>query len=329
MSIARVRGPGHPDQACDLVAASIVEEYVRRDPTSRLNIRVSGGRGVLFAVGEVFSRADFDVSAVVRRALGSVGTASLEPFIAFEPMLPGWAPEFGAREPVTVVGYATADTQDRLPKPVSMARDIARELERRRTSDPDWFWLGTDFDVSVQDVGRVPLIIIRAEHVDEREPNAVREAITSLLETRTNGADIRVNPSGKETEAGLASRIGSSGSTSSSDLYGSALPSHASGVGLHPSHPLNLGSAFARAAARELVAAGKGKAILAQLTWMPMESRPHVVRIRNERGEDVSAALDLTRFDLAKPPPAYLAPGICVATLRQAFEATSALPWES
>ena len=47
MSFARVRGPGQPDQACDLVAASLVEEYLKRDLNARLNLRVSGGYGAL------------------------------------------------------------------------------------------------------------------------------------------------------------------------------------------------------------------------------------------------------------------------------------------
>ena len=129
MSFARVRGPGHPDQLCDLVAAGIVEEYLRRDPQSRLNVRVVGGRGVLFIAGDILSSADFDVSSIAKRVVAnsSVSTAA-EPFLAFEPMSPGWGPVVGAREAVTVTGYATKETEERFPKCVALARDVAREL---------------------------------------------------------------------------------------------------------------------------------------------------------------------------------------------------------
>jgi S-adenosylmethionine synthetase len=67
MAWAHLEGPGAPDTACDLVTAAIADEYLRRDPASLLNIRVSGGHGVLFVAGEAKSQADFDVAAVTTR----------------------------------------------------------------------------------------------------------------------------------------------------------------------------------------------------------------------------------------------------------------------
>jgi len=330
MSLARVRGPGHPDQACDLVVSSIVEEYARRDPAARLKLYACGGQGALFLAGEVFSTADFDVSAIVRRALGQSGvTAPMEPFIALEPMAPAWASEVGSREVTTVTGYATDETPHHLPRAVTWARDVARELERRRVSDPEWFWLGADYTVTVEDHGAQPLVIIHVEHVPAQSIESVRQQITSLLSARLPPSVIvRVNPAGEETRAGLGARMGSSGRGSAQDQYGSHLPTNVSGVGLHMAHPLNVGAWLARSMAKELVVAKHGKAVMVQATWLPMEARPHTIRARNEKGENLSSFIAPDRFDLNRIPSEFTTPSLATASIRHAFDGSVELPWE-
>jgi S-adenosylmethionine synthetase len=329
MSIARVRGPGQSDQACDLIAAAIVEEYLRRDPAAQLNLHVAGGQGAVFVVGEVLSAADFDVAAVVRRALGTCGvSAAIEPFIALEPIAAPWAPQIGTRDTLTLTGYATSETADHFPRAASLAHDLARELERRRTSDPEWFWLGSDYVVTVEDRPSQPLVVIRAEHVESQDVAGVREQLRATLASRVPAAEFRINASGEETRAGLGSRIGASGKATALDQFGSLLPSNASGVGLHLRHPLNLGAWLLRAVAKELVEAKKGKAVMAQATWLPLESRPHLVRIRNERGEDISSLIDLNRLDLSKAPDTFLMPNLVSAAARHAFDGSASVPWE-
>jgi len=324
MSIARVRGPGHPDVACDLVAASIVEEYLKRDQAAKLSIRVAGGRGALFVTGDVLSSADFDVAALVRRVLVANGVqANQEPFIALEPMTPSWAPQFGSRDVCSVIGYATSEMSDRFPKAMSTARTIAQTLEEKRTSDPEWFWLGSDFEVVVDGDS----VTIRVEQIGEALAS-LREKINALIVSHFTPQTLRINLAGEETAAGLGSRIGSSGSSSSIDGYGSFLPCGASGCGRHFLYPLNIGSVLARQVARELVEQQRGKAVLVQATWLPLESKPHAIRIRNERGEDLSSAVDGERFNLACPAAALLDPSLVSALARAPFDRTVDALWE-
>jgi S-adenosylmethionine synthetase len=330
MSLARVKGPGEPDQACDLVAAAIVEEYARRDPNAKLDIRVSGGRGVVFVVGDVSSTADFDVSAVVRRTLGQCGISSnFEPFISLEPMLPTWAVSLGVREMVSAFGYATSETEDRLPKAVGMARTLARELEHRRTLEADWFWLGSDYQVVVDLHQKQPLVLIRVEHLETQALDQVRKQVRDALAAKFPSLDIRINTAGEESKAGLAQRVGSSRRSSGLDAYGSQLPFPGSGVGHQASHPLNIGNWLARSVARELVQGGKGKAITVHVAWLPLEARPRSIKVRNEKGEDLSTLVDPTRFDLSHLPEAYLAPTLGTLQIRSTFDAGVTLPWET
>jgi len=293
MSLARARGPGHPDKVCDAVAANIVEEYLKRDPAAQMNIRVCGGQGVMFVAGEVKSTADFDVSAVVRRTVAACGVSeSVEPFITIEPMAPAWAPEIGSRDVVTVMGYATSQTPERLPPIVVLAQKIAAELERSRISDPDWFWLGSDYEVTVEDASKPWSINLRAEHADGQDVDSVRRQLESLVRQQAPDATLKINPAGEETCAGLSVRIGSSGRTSSADQYGTTLPANESGVGRHLNHPLNAGAELARQTAIKLVNQGRGQAILVNMVWQPLEARPGGVRARNEKGEDLTRLID-------------------------------------
>lgn len=329
MSMARVRGPGHPDLACDLVAASIVEEYLKRDPASRLNVRVAGGRGVLFVSGEVLSAADFDVSSVVKRALAQAGyLTQIEPFIAFEQLAPAWAPMVGSREALVTTGYACEGNAGFVPAETWLARQIARELEKKRTQDQEWFWLGSDFEVLVQ-MGSVSQVTIRVEHVDEVSLVDVRSRVEALVKEIDANLPIQVNLAGQEHGAGLSDRVGSSGRNSSLDALTLSVPVGVSGVGVHGTHTLQAGNWLARAFARKLVQEGKGKAVLVQPSWMPFESRAQSVRVVNDRGEDLSALIPEDFFDLQQVMATWLDPSVVSQVVRFPYDGAVRLPWES
>src|SRR5579859_6780199 len=118
MRSARIKLPGHPDSVCDIVAEALVDEYLRRDPQTRIDVSVSGGHGALFIAGDVASSADFDAAALVSRTLGSLGVMDeVEPFVSLEAVVAEQLPSFscGAELPVTVVGYATSETPELVP----------------------------------------------------------------------------------------------------------------------------------------------------------------------------------------------------------------------
>ena len=138
MRTARIKLPGHPDKACDLVAEAIVDEYLRRDPATRIELSVTGGHGALFISGDVASEADFDVAALVNRTLGSIGVMDeMEPFVSLERVVAEQLPAFasGPELPVIVTGYATSETPERIPSPVLFAKRIAKRLQDLREHD--------------------------------------------------------------------------------------------------------------------------------------------------------------------------------------------------
>lgn len=328
MPMARVRGPGHPDQVCDMVATTIVEEYTRRDPKTRAHIRVMGGHGALFVAGEVLSTADFDVTSVVKRVLGASGVrGEVEPFVALEPMSPTWASEMGARDGASVVGYATNETPLRLPPHGVLAQRVARLLEKQRTQDEDWFWFEANYEVTVERLSEKYVTVIRVGHADTKPVAEVRTTIQKFLTEQGIAGPIRINPAGEEHLMSLAHRVGSSGKSEGGFVVSSLLPTCASGAGLHLTHPLNAGKWLARSVARLCVGRELGEAVMVSASWLPLESRPHVIRIRNQRGEDLGQVIPSDDFDLRRLPKTFAVDGNLHRDLETGY-LEGELPWE-
>ncbi len=285
MAFACVRGPGHPDQACDHVARALVDEYVRRDPEAVTRIQVSGGQGTLFVNGEVRSVADFDAVPIIKQALGDVDPAlMLEPFVSIERLRPPEA--LPSSEAVNVFGYATDENALGLPRVMFEAKRLANEIERLRQEDGDWFWCGADYDVSVHLGGRRPLAIIRLCHTPQMTVEDMRQRASSALSLVAPDMELRLNPAGADQREGLAGRCGSSGRGLQS------------GAGFHPRHPLNKGVEMAQSAANGLVRDGHGHSVWVELAFGPMEKKPFFIRARNEKGQDLSTLLDPDRLTL-------------------------------
>jgi hypothetical protein len=68
--------------------------------------------------------------------------------------------------------------------------------------------------------------------------------------------------------------------------------------------------------------------VLLVLRWDSYETRPQVVSARNERGEDLTNALDVAAFDLLLPHESLVRPGALVQQIRADWDASILLPWE-
>lgn len=57
---------GHPDKICDQVSDAVLDEYLRRDASSRVAVETFGSHGMLVIGGEVTSFGEFDVERLAR-----------------------------------------------------------------------------------------------------------------------------------------------------------------------------------------------------------------------------------------------------------------------
>ncbi len=327
MRSARTRLPGHPDKACDLVVEAIVDEYLRRDPESRLSINAIGGRGAIFVCGDVKSDADFDVTSIVRQTLGKAGVIQeFEPFIAIEQVAPEQREQMttGPAESVTVVGYATQDTVDMLPRPVSLSRVIAKRLYDLRTGDETWFWLGADGEVAVHEEGNDVYVRLLIEH-GSHDLSLARNKLTEVVRALAPEAKIKINPLGPNEVRGLHNVSGASGKDMSA--YGPMLPAVRGGIGYDLRHPEKSGAWLARAAARKLVAQG-AKSAMVQLVYEAGDSFPSHITARDEKGNDLSSSLDKEELSIKRVLSDWQRPGLNSEAALWGFAGQAGLPWE-
>ena len=64
---------GHPDKICDKVSDAILDEILREDPESRVACETFATTGIITVMGEITTKAKFDVQKIVRETVEEIG----------------------------------------------------------------------------------------------------------------------------------------------------------------------------------------------------------------------------------------------------------------
>ncbi len=72
-SSVQVAFEGHPDRVCDIICDALLDEYIKEDPNSSVDIGAMLMKNKIVLGGEVSSGAKFEVDEVVRKTLKSIG----------------------------------------------------------------------------------------------------------------------------------------------------------------------------------------------------------------------------------------------------------------
>lgn len=312
---------GHADKICDQIVDMIVDEYLRKDKKSSLDIQALGSHGMIMIGGAIDSRADFDVSTLVKKAYQDIGyTDEIEPFINIEKpsedmgrvMVQG-----GAQGTTHVHGYATKETREFLPKAYVYAVSLARRIEDLRKNDAAFSWLGPDGKVQVTlDKNRPVAITILVQHHPSIDVAQVKMAMLEYVVKPVIGTDeeiqILINPGGSFQEGGFAIGAGSSGRKVLADTYGGLLPGDGHAMsGKDPSKPSRAGMYMARFAAKSLVARGVAGNVLVKAAYTLGKTAPVYMRGYTGAGEDITDIIEkefdfripaiVERLDLSQP----------------------------
>lgn len=324
-----MRLPGHPDAVCDLVVESIIDEYLRRDPESRLRISAQGGHGALFITGDVLSKADFDVSALAKRTMAKAGVLSdIEPFVSLEAVASEQNSHVlsGGAMPVKVMGYATAETPENIPEPLILARRLAQTLDAKRIDDESWFWAGADGSVCVLLTReQKPTVYVSLEQ-GTASLEDVRTQIAQVVHSISPQADVHINVSGSQPARGLALVSGASGRDISP--YGQMLPAIHSPIGCDIRDSRKAGVWLMRRVAKEVLAASGAGAILVQAMYMPGNVIPTYLSARDERGRDMHTYVTREATSLRRVIDEWHCHTMSAQAARWGYAGCEGLPWE-
>ncbi len=297
---------GHPDKVCDQIVETVLDEYLRRDPLTRMDVQALGSNGMVMLGGVVDSRADFDAAAVGKAVYAAAGyTDPIELFVNLEKPTEDSARTMvrgGAQGTAIVHGYATKETREMLPRAVVFANVIARRIDTLRQTDSRFAWLRPDGKVQLATDGdRVRAVTVIVEHEPGMELTAVQsqivdEAILPSLHS-IEGVVIHVNSGGSFTKGGFGANAGVSGRKVLADSYGGLLPHGGMGLaGKDPLKPGRSGTYMARFAAKTLVSEGIASNVLITAMYALGVAEPLVLSAHSGSGEDLTDIVK-KRFD--------------------------------
>jgi S-adenosylmethionine synthetase len=289
---------GHPDKICDLVVDTILDEYLKRDPNSRVDIQALGSHGMMMIGGSVDSRADFDVSKMTKDVYNKIGYQDdIEPFVNIEQHSEESAHQIakgGAHGTSIVYGYATRQTREFLPKATVYANAIAKRIDDLRSTDPRFSILLPDGKVQISMEGdHVESVSLSVQHADDVE---CRDVQTLLVESsvepiigKDSGARLFVNSAGKFCHGGFSVCGGASGRKMIADTYGGLLPhGGASLSGKDPRRPARCGHYMARHVAKNLVAKGVAGNVLVAAGYTIGHADPIFLQVTTGKGQDIT-----------------------------------------
>lgn len=253
-------GEGHPDKVADYISDTILDACLSVDPDSRVACETLVKSNVVIVAGEITTKANLNIDALVRSAIREIGYTTKEiddKFNAEEVfinnLITKQSPDIaqgvnktlaegkdhdkqGAGDQGIMFGYATNETEELMPAPVMYAHRILKELAKRRKSGtPAWLRPDCKSQVTVQyDANNKPIgidnIVISTQHTNNVSRDEIRNYCRDVVKATISPELLRdvlndkekflVNPTGLFVVGGPHADTGLTGRKIIVDTYG-------------------------------------------------------------------------------------------------------------
>ena len=294
---------GHPDKICDQISDAVLDEILAQDPYARVACETCTTTGIVMVMGEVTTTARYAVDDIVRKVVCDIGYDRAKygfdgHTCAVLTALHGQSPDIaqgvdaalegreagesdiGAGDQGMMFGFASDDTPELMPMPISLAHKLAKRLAAVRKEGtlpylrPDGKTQVTieyDNDTPV----RVDTIVISNQHSPEVSLEQIRRDIEAHVikavvpaELMDENTKIYINPTGRFVIGGPQGDSGLTGRKIIVDTYG-GWGRHGGGAfsGKDPTKVDRSAAYAARYVAKNLVAAKLAKRCEVQLAY--------------------------------------------------------------
>ena len=319
---------GHPDKMADQISDSILDACLEQDPYSRVACETLVCTGLVVIAGEITTSAYVDFQALVRGVVSSIGydnalygfDANTCAVISSIDKQSGdialGVDTGGAGDQGMMFGYATNETPELMPAPISLAHKLACKLTEVRKSGklaylrPDGkSQITVEYDENGKPL-RVDAVVISSQHADTVTTEELRADILKYVIQATIPAKLldentkyHINPTGRFVVGGPMGDTGLTGRKIIVDTYG-GMGRHGGGAfsGKDPTKVDRSGAYMARYIAKNIVAAGLADRVEVQLAYAIGVAEPVSVLVETfgtgKVSADVLGALVRKNFSL-------------------------------
>ncbi len=323
---------GHPDKVADQISDALLDHFLAFDPNAKVACETLVTTGQVILAGEVRSKTYIDVQNVARQVINKIGyTREAYGFSGDScgviSLIHGQSPDIhravkrshneqqGAGDQGIMFGYATRETENRMPLALDLSHRILQELAQLRRERAAIPYLRPDakaqVTVAYSDTDEplyIDTIVVSTQHddfdADEKMLRRIKTDLKSILMPRvikklpakaqslfTDRTTYYINPTGKFVIGGPHGDSGLTGRKIIVDTYGGK-GSHGGGAfsGKDPSKVDRSASYAARHIAKNLVAAGLADQVLVQLSYAIGVAEPTSVYVNTFGSAKVKAS---------------------------------------
>ncbi len=301
---------GHPDKVADAVSDAVLDAMLEQDPNSRVACETLVNTGICVVAGEITSSAVVDIPASVRKAITDIGYrggdsgydgGSCGVIVNLDRQSPDISQgvtatsshEQGAGDQGMMFGYASNETPELMPLPISLAHKLGKRLsELRHSGELPWLQPDGKSQVTVEYVDdkpvRVDTIVISNQHSPTVSQEEIkREIIARCIEPTipkhlVNGSiKYHINATGRFVVGGPVGDSGLTGRKIIVDTYG-GMGRHGGGAfsGKDPSKVDRSAAYMARYIAKNVVAAGLADRCEVQLAYAIGVAQPVSINVQ-------------------------------------------------
>ena len=300
---------GHPDKVCDAISDAILDACMEQDPMSRVACETASCTGFVLVTGEITTTANLDIPGIVRKTVNEIGyndskvgfdgnTCAVmvaldkqSPDIAMgvdkalEARESGMSDEeisaIGAGDQGMMFGYATNETPELMPYPISLAHKLARQLAKVRKDGtlpylrPDGkSQVSVEYDENGRPI-RLEAVVLSTQHDEAVTQEQIHEDIRKYVfdpilpgEMIDGETKFFINPTGRFVIGGPQGDAGLTGRKIIVDTYGGYARHGGGAFSGKDCTKVDRSAAYAaRYVAKNIVAAGLAEKCEIQLSY--------------------------------------------------------------